>query len=94
MLQRKLSFSNRVMLIISGVTGVTVLIGFLILLFSYIQILKDNLTSANLENAKLIGQYTAVPLLFDDIIGIEKSLSNLVFVIYPEDILFNKSLSV
>ena len=63
MLHRKLSISKKVMLIISGVTGVTLLVGFMILLFSYVQNLKDNLTSTSIENAKLIGQYTAVPTI-------------------------------
>ena len=74
---KNLSIKNKIITTIGIVSTLTIVIGFAIIGYSNVNILKKEMHQNTLMNTKLIGEYSIAPLTFDDNLGAENILSKL-----------------
>ncbi len=74
---RNLSIKYKLIVIILGVTTVTVVLSFIIMIISNIKMLRKEMIAQTTTGANLVGLYSASPLIFDDIYGAEMALQKL-----------------
>lgn len=72
---KNLTIKRKLVVIITSITIISLLFGFGYIFIDDINSFKRDLVNSSITNAKLVGEYSVVPLIFDDKIQADKNLS-------------------